>query len=241
MKKSLGIGIIFSMLLIVSGCSSNSIPTVKGKVKEESILIEKDKAKELDVELKVGAGELTVTKGAKDWVEGSIKYNTKKLDPIVDYDYQNQKGEVVIKQKKNKFSKVRNAKNDWNIKLSKDVPMKLSVNTGASVAKLDLQGLKLQQLNIETGVSDLTVDLSGKWKESFETNIETGVGDTTFILPSEVGVKIKSSKGIGDIDAKNFISKGDGVYVNEAYENADVILDVNAEIGIGVVTFKLDK
>lgn len=78
-------------------------------------------------------------------------------------------------------------------------------------------------------------------KKSFETNIETGVGATTVILPSTVGVKLTTEEGIGSSSIEGLISKGKGVYVNEAYEKADVVLEVNSEIGVGDVTFKLDK
>ena len=54
-------------------------------------------------------------------------------------------------------------------------------------------------------------------------------------------MKIKSEKGLGTSNVVGFISQGEGVYVNEAYEKADVILTVNTEIGVGDITFKLDK
>lgn len=101
--------------------------------------------------------------------------------------------------------------------------------------------LKLIDLDIETGIGDLTVDLRGDWEKSFETNIETGIGQTTVYLPSDVGVKITIEKGIGSSNVVGFISLGDGVYVNEAFENADVILTVTTEMGIGNVSFKVEQ
>ena len=135
-----------------------------------------------------------------------------------------------------------NVKNEWNLELTDNVPMNLSVDSGVSSTELDLQGLMLEKLDINAGVGDLYVDLGGDaWENSFETNIKTGVGETTVILPSEVGVKIKSEKGLGTSNVVGFISQGEGVYVNEAYEDADVILTVNTEMGVGDITFKLDK
>jgi predicted membrane protein len=68
-----------------------------------------------------------------------------------------------------------------------------------------------------------------------------GVGKSTIILPADVGVQIKSSKGIGKTEFVDFISKGNGEYVNEAYENADVIIHVKTELGLGQAIFKLEK
>ena len=86
--------------------------------------------------------------------------------------------------------------------------MKLSVDSGVSSTELDLQGLMLEKLDINAGVGDLYVDLGGDaWENSFETNITTGVGEATVILPSEVGVKIKSEKGLGTSNVVGFISR----------------------------------
>jgi len=78
-------------------------------------------------------------------------------------------------------------------------------------------------------------------KKSFTANIETGVGQTTVIVPSKVGVKLTTEKGIGSSTIEGLISKGKGVFVNEAYEKADVVLEINSELGVGDITFKLDK
>ena len=239
MKKTFFIGLVIGVILFVaSGCNT----VVSGEVKEESISIKKDKARELDVELNLSVGELTLSKGAEDWVEGSIKYGKKKLKPEVIYNRKGNKGEVIIKQNNLNSFNNRNVKNEWNLELTDNVPMNLSVDSGVSSTELDLQGLMLEKLDINAGVGDLYVDLGGDaWENSFETNIKTGVGEATVILPSEVGVKIKSEKGLGTSNVVGFISQGEGVYVNEAYEDADVILTVNTEMGVGDITFKLDK
>lgn len=238
MKKTLFIVLVIGAIVFAaSGCNT----VVSGEVKEESISIQKDKAKELDVVLNLSVGELTLSKGAEDWVEGSIKYNKKKFEPEVIYNRKGNKGEVIIEQGSLNNINFSDIKNEWNLELSDDVPMNLSVHSGASSTDLDLQGLMLEKLDIDAGVGELHVDLGGAWENSFETNIKTGVGAATVILPSEVGVKIKSEKGIGTSDVVGFISQGEGVYVNEAYEDADVILTVNTEMGMGDITFKLDK
>lgn len=239
MRKSFFIALLVGTTIVVTtGCNMFT----NGKVKEDSISIEKDKAKALDIELDLGAGEMTVSKGANDWVEGSVKYNHKHLKPKVTYDRNGSKGKVKIEQAKNKLPnmKLGKFKNEWNLELSDNIPMDLEVNAGASKTDLDLKGLNLKSLDIENGVGELKVDLGGDWKHSFDTKIETGVGKTTIILPSDIGVKIKSNKGIGKANVVDFISKGNGVYVNEAYENAKETLTVDMDMGVGEVTFKLD-
>lgn len=226
-------------LMWMAGCSS----VVNGKENDSNVFVKKDKAKELEVVLNVGAGKLAVSGGASDWVEGEIQYNVEELKPKVTYKKSGKTGKVEIEQSKKDLSGInfKNIKNDWDLELSKTVPIDLEVNTGATETKLHLQGLKLNNLDVSSGVGNVTVDLSGDWKKSFDVDLKMGVGKSTIILPNDVGVKIKSTKGIGHADFEGFISKGNGVYVNEAYEDADVIIDVDTDLGIGEAIFKLEK
>ncbi|WP_144787939.1 toast rack family protein [Lysinibacillus fusiformis] len=238
MKKIVGLGVMMgTSVFVLSGCFS----FMPNKMQEETILVEMDKAKMLEVDIDLGVGEMNLTGGAKEWVEGKADYNIKKLAPQVNYDVSGDTGEVEIKHKGSTKLGISNIKNTWAIQLNDDIPMDLTVETGASLANLDLQGLQLEKLDIEAGVGDLTVNLGGDWKKSFKANIETGVGQTTIIVPSKVGVKLTTEKGIGSSNVEGLISKGKGVYVNEAYDKADVVLDIKSEIGVGDITFKLDK
>lgn len=237
MRRKVFLGVMAAtMLLLVSGCGT----LVKGKQESSKITIEKDKAKKLELKLNVGAGELEVHKGADDWVEGKIEYNYDKLKPKVSYKLKDDKGIGTIEQgNKPNNIKIGNIKNNWKLNLSNEIPIDLTVNSGASKTKLDLKGINLSGLDVKAGVGDITIDLSGKWKKGFDASLEMGVGKSTIILPKDVGVKIDSSKGIGNAEFVDFISKGNGVYVNEAYEKADVIINLNTDMGIGETIFKL--
>jgi len=238
LKKLVGLGVVMgTSVFVLSGCFS----FIPSKMQEEAILVEKDKAKALEVDIDLGVGEMNVTGGAKEWVEGTANYNIKKLAPKVNYNLSGDTGDIEIKHKGSTKLSLANIKNTWAIQLNDDIPMDLTVETGASLANLDLQGLQLEKLDIDAGVGDLTVNLGGDWQKSFTANIETGVGQTTVIVPSKVGVKLTTEKGIGSSTIEGLISKGKGVFVNEAYEKADVVLEINSELGVGDITFKLDK
>ncbi|GLC88877.1 toast rack family protein [Lysinibacillus piscis] len=238
MKKLMVVGAMMGVsVMLLTGCFS----ILPGKTAEESIVVNKDKAKKLEVDIELGVGEMTVKKGAQEWVEGTAVYNKKKLAPQVSYQLQGKTGEVSIEQKNAKSFGFSEVKNNWSIMLNEDVPMNLAVETGASVADLDLRGLQLEGLDIDTGVGDLTVNLGGDWAKSFDTTIESGVGQTTVILPTEIGVKITAEKGIGSLNTDGLIAKENDVYVNEAYDKADVVINIRAEMGVGDVTFTLDK
>ena len=239
MKKILLFSLLsVSILILASGCGFSD----KGNVEGTKVTIEKDKAHELELELGIGAGELNVEAGANEWVEGTIEVNHKKLKTDVSYKLRGDKGIGVIKQDDGFFNNINfdDFKNKWDLKLNNEIPTTLIVNSGAALSHLDLKGLNLSTLEVNAGVGDMTIDLGGKWEKSFDASLEMGVGKSTIILPKEVGVKIISSKGIGNTNLIGFISEGDGVYVNEAFKDADVIINLTTELGIGEVNFQME-
>ncbi|MDR7079202.1 hypothetical protein J2Y03_004260 [Neobacillus niacini] len=238
-KKILSSALAVSLLVVISGCGIFA----NGSEDNGRVTIEKDKAKELQLELNLGAGELNVEIGADEWVEGSINYNQDKLKPEFSYKLKGDKGIGVIEQEnKGLLDKIKigELKNVWNLTLTDEIPLDLRVNSGASDTNLDLKGLNLKELDVNAGVGNITIDLGGKWNESFDAALALGVGQSTIILPKDIGVKIESSKGIGTADFVGFISKGNGVYVNEAYEDADVIINLQTDLGVGEAIFKLE-
>lgn len=236
MKKLMMILGTLMVLIIVSGCSL----VTGGSSDTEDILVKKDKAEELNLDLNFGAGKVVVTDGAHEWIEGEAEYTDRDLKPEVRYDLDGDVGKASIDQGNGKFGgiNVGNGKNEWNIRLTEEIPIDLEVNSGASDTELNLVGVKLSNLEVNAGVGDMEIDLSGKHKESFDVQLRMGVGKSTIVLPEDVGVRIESSKGIGDSNFENLISEGNGVYVNKAYEDADVIIHIDMELGVGEVTFK---
>ncbi|CAM3880914.1 toast rack family protein [Mesobacillus thioparans] len=237
MKKIIVFGLAaISSVLLLSAC--NGVIFASDKSGDE-IVVKKDQAKELEVVLNFGAGEMNVAGGADEWVDGKAIYEPEKMKPEVSYDLNRKVGKVEIDQPKHfKIGKMRN---EWDLKLNEDVPVDLVVNAGASETDLDLKGIQLTSLEVNAGVGEITVDLGGDWKESFDAQISSGVGEMTVILPKDTGVRIKANKGIGSATFEDLISKGNGVYVNEAYEDAKVKIDLKADIGVGEVTFKTEK
>jgi hypothetical protein len=237
MKKVMGFGLAaVSAVLLLSGCNNTIFASDK---KDDEIIVKKDKAKELEVVLNFGAGKMDVGGGADEWVSGNAIYEPEEMKPEVSYDLDGKVGKVEIAQP-NHF-KIGKMKNEWNLKITEDVPVDLVVNAGASDTDLDLKGIELSNLEVKAGVGEITVDLGGDWKESFDARISSGVGKMTVILPKDTGVSIHSDKGIGSASFEDLISKGNGVYVNEAYEDAKVQIDLDADIGVGEVTFKTEK
>ena len=237
MKKFIYGIVVATGALMLTGCN---IFAVGKDATNKEIVVEKDKAKQLEVEVNMGVGELTIENGSKEWVTGEASYNDKDFEPEVTYKLKGDTAKVSIDQSKNNGIDINKGglKNEWNLQFTNKVPMDLVVNSGASAGMLKLSGLQLNDLEINAGVGDITVDLSGDWKKSFDVNMDMGVGVTTLIIPKDVGVKVISEKGVGIRTIEGLISEGEGVYVNDKFDTSDVVITVHTELGVGEFEIK---
>src|ERR671939_1908683 len=69
-----------------------------GKMQSESRSIQPQNAQSVGADLKMGAGELNITGGADQLMEGEFSYNVSEWKPKVSYGVSGEKGELVVKQ-----------------------------------------------------------------------------------------------------------------------------------------------
>jgi hypothetical protein len=211
-----------------------------GKMQSESQSIQAQNAQSVGADLKMGAGELNITGGAEQLIEGDFSYNVSEWKPKVSYDVSGQEGELIVKQGgANEGARLGgDARNEWDISFNDEVPTDLVVQMGAGESDLDLDSLALKGLALQMGAGKTTVDLTGDYTQSFDASIEGGVGEATVLLPSEVGVKAKAEGGLGKINAEGLKRVGDA-YVNDAYGESDVNLSVDVQGGIGAINLEV--
>jgi len=141
---------------------------------EESITVADPKSDETHLSISFGAGELTLSPGAQNLVDGTAVYNVKDLKPEVKKNGSN----IEIKQGDFKsLPPFDGMKNKWDLKLG-DVPMELTIQAGAYDANLKLGGLALKNLTVRDGAAN--VDLSFLEPNQTEMSVlryETGASD----------------------------------------------------------------
>ena len=210
-----------------------------GKMHEESKSVDPKNAQTARAQLEMGAGELHITGGADQLLEGDFSYNVSEWKPKVSYDVSGQEGELLVKQGgANSGSLGAKARNEWDINLNDELPTDLVVKMGAGESDLDLDSLTLTGVDLKMGAGKITVDLSGDYARDFDATIEGGVGQATVLLPSEVGVKAKAEGGLGGINAKGLKKVGDS-YVNDAYGESDVTINVDVKGGVGEINLEV--
>ena len=201
-------------------------------------VIERNDEEEVHVSLELGAGKLQVTGGTDRIMEGTFTCKGKVIDAEMEYEITKERvGELTISQCSTNMWNLLSIKQDWKLILNDSLPLSLKLELGAGKSDLNLSELNLKNVDIEAGVGETLIDLSGDWQESFKVNVDSGVGKTRMILPKHVGVKLDVDRGVGRVNADYFMRVGDS-YQNQAYENATVTIEIDIDVGVGEVTIE---
>ncbi len=119
---------------------------------------------------------------------------------------------------------------------NESVMSRLSLDAGAS--KLEVVGIgnaSPERVQIQGGVGDITLDFTGTWSHSADVEVTAGIGALTLRLPDDVGVRVEVEGGLSSVDVSGLHRSGDA-YVNDAYGEADIELDISVTTGIGQVS-----
>jgi hypothetical protein len=220
---------------LLSGCSSGA---KVGTLQTESQAVELGGAQSVDVNINMGAGNLTLTGGAEKLLEADFTYNVAKLKPDVKYA----NGALFVQQPGVEglpvLQGITGFRNEWGLRLNNDMPMNLRVNIGAGNSDLQLAGLSLTGLDLILGAGKSTVDLNDDWVRDLDVTIDAGATDLSVRLPKDVGVRVQVDRGPAVIEASGLAQEGD-IYTNAAYGVSKVTLQVNIKAGIGRMNLEL--
>jgi N-terminal domain of toast_rack, DUF2154 len=230
------VALLATAVTLLGSCGGQQV----GEMQRESESVDLDNAQSALVELRMGAGELNVSGGADALMEADFAYNVSEWKPEVSYDVGGDAGELNVEQGSSDEG-VRvggDARNEWDLRFNDEVPTELRVEMGAGESDLDLDSLTLTGLDLQMGAGQTTVDLTGDYGQDLDASIEGGVGEATVMLPSEVGVRVRAEGGLGKINAEGLQREGDS-YVNGAYGDSDVTLEVDVQGGVGQINLEV--
>ncbi len=223
------INFLFISALLLASCSS--VPRV-GELQTESRSVDLGDAKSVSVDINFGTGNLDVVGGAGKLLEADFKYNVAKIKPKVEYTNSTLVVEQPTAISLPLLQNASNFRNEWNLHLSNEVPMDLSVNLGSGTSDLEMAGLSLNRLEISQGSGVSVINLNDQWAHDLDVFIDSGAADITVKLPSAIGVRVEMNSGGTTIAASGLTQEGH-IYTNAAYGVSDVTLHVTMSPGSG--------
>jgi hypothetical protein len=190
-----------------------------------------DNATEASVKLRFGAGTLTAGPAA--------------AGHLVDGDYRGGvrmqrkgTGSVELDQDTSRGMPWFDRRSEWTVGLTTEVPLDLTIETGASRATLDLRDTRVRSLRLRGGASETRV-MMPRAAGVTTVDAETGAASVLFDVPAGVAARIRSRMALASshIDETRFPRTGD------AYESADFAtaanrVELDLRGGVGSVTVR---
>ncbi|MFX1355539.1 MAG: toast rack family protein [Promethearchaeota archaeon] len=134
-----------------------------GPVQRETHQVRLEGADRVEVTVQFGGGNLDIESGSDALLSGEFAYNVPDLKPEIVYNIHGingVRGELLIRHKEQTIRWDRSIielHNEWQLRLTEDVPLDLNADVGASTGELKLGGLRLASLNLTAGAADMRV------------------------------------------------------------------------------------
>ncbi|HEX7542321.1 MAG TPA: DUF5668 domain-containing protein [Anaerolineales bacterium] len=124
---------------------------------------------------------------------------------------------------------------DWDIRLNRDIPLNLKIDSGASASILDLSDLKVTDLDIDTGASSTELTLPANAGNT-HVDIDTGASSLKVSIPSGVAASIRIKSGIASVNVNSRFPRLDGgLYQSTDYSTAANRVDMTIDAGVGSI------
>jgi len=121
----------------------------------------------------------------------------------------------------------------WDLALSDEVPIALSLDLGVGESDVDLTGVKLTGLRLDSGVGETTLTLPGSGQ--FEARVTSGVGEMTIRIPESLAARIGVDTGIGQVTVRGDYLQENGYYVSRNWSSAENRVELQVASGVGAV------
>ena len=185
-------------------------------------------AKEAKVDIK-SAGKLVIGTHNTDNV---IKYSGVNL--TLEDQLNDQQAEIKIKPQ----PAIDLSDLTTDITLNKNLPLELDINFGAGSINADLRGINLTRLNINSGVSDITVKIDSAVHRNIYLDFELGISNATLYIPKTVGIRLTGKNNLSNVNIPELESRGDNLKQSANLDSFSTIYNINLNSGMTNFTLK---
>lgn len=121
--------------------------------------------------------------------------------------------------------------NTLSLDMTRQVPVALHIDVGASKLTGDISDLKLDSMTVKAGASSIDLKL-GDVSTLQEITLDTGVSSISLHIPEKAGVRVYTNNGLSSFEFAQIDKKADGVYESSDFDAAAAQIIIHADIGI---------
>lgn len=124
----------------------------------------------------------------------------------------------------------------WNFGFHPDVALDLNIDTGMGDVNLDLRALVLESVKVNAGMGAITIKLPGTGK--FSVDIDSGMGTVVIEVPAGMGVRLQTEAAIVGRNLPAGYTQNNNRYTSPNYDTAENRADIQVDLGIGSITIR---
>jgi hypothetical protein len=197
-----------------------------------------DGVERADFRIDFAAGTLEIGRleDSNSLIQGDLELVTNR-QPVWDFSQSGENARLVLEYATGSFQSWSGRGDRWNLALSPRAAFALDANIGAGDATIDLTGLDIRNLTVETGAGRNTIILPEDGQ--FDAKITGGVGQLIVEIPPEMAARIQVDRGLGALNvSQRFDGQGGDVYQSDNWRTSENRVTIVIEVGIGQVTIR---
>jgi hypothetical protein len=208
----------------------------KGFDDGEAFSIDAQGASQATIKFSTGAGRVDISAGAE---AGKIISGTKAAGMNIKQSLEGDKLEVKVESGPSVLPFIGPSSGIWKYQLTKEIPLSLKVEAGASQVKMDLRDLRVTYASVETGASSVIITLPENAGNTV-MDVEAGAASVDILVPDRVGARIRVKEGVSalNIDSTRFPRLDGGYYQNAEYDTSANKVDLTIESGVGSIKIR---
>ena len=193
--------------------------------------------KNLDVSVATGAAEILLSSSDQD--EAVVaKLDSSHMTLASDSEVRDATRYVTFTTESTRQLWLGSIKNKLELDVTRDLPLSLRLNIGASSLGGDMAKAKLSILDIKAGAT--TIDLKlGTVMARQEVTLEAGASTVTLDVPKTAGVRVYTDGGLNTTDFEDIDKTSEGVYQTKDFDTASSQITIRAKLGAS--TFTIDR
>ena len=122
---------------------------------------------------------------------------------------------------------------NWELSLTREVPLALRVNAGVGETRIDLRNTQLIDASYRGGVGEAELLLPAG---GYAASVDVGVGATTVRLPPDAAARVTVTTGLGRATVQGDWRRDGDVYTTPGYDSASQRIELRVSGGVGAVT-----
>ena len=190
---------------------------------------------EVDLTVNFGDGRIKLTDGSSELVRATLDYY--RDEPIWEFSRSGSQAALVITQEELRSNSVnipsmRRQTRDWDIILHYAPEWDITLNSGACTLDADFSRLTVDNLEVNTGASDIKIRMGEQAKDG-KITVKAGASNVQLLLPQNAGVKVDITGALSNNNlAEAGFIKADDYYFSPGYDDAEYYYDLDISVGV---------